>query len=132
MKNMIERGAPMAPGEIPIILDYLATYYNRDSAAPPPDPAAASFGMDGGGDPVQRLLNANACVACHMADKRIVGPSFREVAVKYSGDTAAVGSLVKKIREGGAGNWGNVPMPPNPAIPEAELKQIVSWILQLL
>jgi sulfite dehydrogenase len=131
IKNMIERGAPMAPGEIPIILEYLSTFYNRDSPAPPPDSSAASFGMDGGGDPVQQLLNANACIACHMVDKRIVGPSFKEVAVKYSGEAAAVGSLVKKIREGGAGNWGNVPMPPNPAIPEAELKQIVSWILQL-
>jgi cytochrome c len=130
IKNMIERGAPMAPSEVPIILDYLATYYNRDTAPPPPDPAAASFGMDTGGDPVQRLLSANACVACHTVDKRVVGPSFREVAAKFSGDGDAPGKLATKIREGGAGNWGSVPMPPNPAIPEAELNQIVGWILR--
>jgi sulfite dehydrogenase len=130
IKNMIERGAPMAPGEIPIILDYLATYYNRDSAAPPPDPAVASFGMDGGGDPVQRLLNANACVACHTLDQRVVGPSFREVAAKFAGDGGAAAKLAKKIKDGGAGSWGNVPMPPHPAIPEADLNQMVGWILQ--
>ncbi len=130
IKNMIERGAPIAPGEIPIILEYLSTYYNRDSAAPPPDPAAASFGMGGGGDPVQQLLNANACVACHMVDKRVVGPSFKEVAAKFAGDGEAAAKLSKKIREGGAGSWGNVPMPPHPAISEADLNQIVAWILQ--
>ena len=130
IKNMIERGAPLAPGEIPIVLDYLATYYNRGSATPPPDPAAASFGIDGGSDPVQRLLNANACVACHTLDKRVVGPSFREVAAKFSGDGDAAAKLAKKIKEGGAGNWGNVPMPPHPAIPDADLFQLVGWILQ--
>jgi cytochrome c551/c552 len=132
IKNMIERGAPIAPAEIPIIVEYLSTYYNRDSVAPPADPVAASFGMDaGGGDPVQRLLNANACVACHTIDRRMVGPSFREVAAKFSGDRDAGGKLATKIREGGAGNWGNVPMPPNAGISETELNQIVGWILQL-
>jgi cytochrome c551/c552 len=132
IKNMIERGAPMAPAEIPVILEYLATYYNRDTPAPPPDPGAASFGMGGGAgsDPVQQLLGANACVACHTLDKRVVGPSFREVAAKYAGDGAAAGNLAKKIREGGAGAWGNVPMPPNPSISDAELGQVVAWILQ--
>ena len=131
IRNMIERGAPMAPGEIPVILDYLATYYNRDSPAPPPDPAAAGFGMDAGGaDPVAKLLGANACVACHTLDKRVVGPSFREVAAKYAGDGEAPARLARKIREGGAGAWGNVPMPPNAAISDGDLGQIVAWILQ--
>ena len=130
VKNMIERGAPIAAPEIPIILEYLATYYNRDTAPPPPEPSAAAFGMDASGDPVQRLLAANACVACHTVDKRVVGPSFREVAAKFSGDAEAAGKLATKIRRGGAGSWGDVPMPPNPAIPEADLDQIVGWILQ--
>jgi cytochrome c len=69
-------------------------------------------------------------VACHTIDRRLVGPSFRDVAAKFSGDRDAAGKLATKIREGGTGNWGNVPMPPNPAIPEAELNQIVGWILQ--
>src|SRR5262249_3779635 len=129
IKNMIERGAPIAPAEVPLILEYLATYYNRDSPAPPPDPDAASYGTDGGGDPVQRLLNANACVACHALDKRVVGPSFKDVAAKYAGDGEAAARLGRKIKEGGAGSWGNVPMPPNPALPDADLGEIVGWIL---
>jgi cytochrome c len=130
IKNMRERGAPMAPEEVPIMLDYLSTYYNRDSPPPAPDPSAAGFGLGGGGDPVTRLLNANACVACHTLDKRVVGPSFREVAAKFSGDKDAAAKLMKKVREGGAGNWGKVPMPPNPAVSDADLKQMVGWILQ--
>jgi sulfite dehydrogenase len=130
IKNMRERGAPMEPGEVPVILEYLATYYNRDTPAPPPDPAASGYGMGGGDDPVVRLLNANACLACHTLDKRVVGPSFREVAAKFAGDGDAAGKLAKKIREGGAGNWGNVPMPPHPAISESDLQQVVTWILQ--
>ncbi len=125
IKNMRERGAPMEPGEVPVILEYLATYYNRDTPAPPPDPAASGYGLDGGDDPVARLLNANACIACHTIDKRVVGPSFREVAAKFAGDGDAAGKLAKKIREGGAGGWGNVPMPPNPAISESDLQQVL-------
>lgn len=132
IQNMIERGAPVAPAEVPVILEYLATYYNRDSAPPPPDPQAASYGLDAGvgSDPVARLLTTHGCVACHQLDKRMVGPSFREVAVKFAGNESAPAVLAKKIREGGAGNWGSVPMPPHPAIAEIELDQIVSWILQ--
>jgi cytochrome c len=128
---MIERGAPMAPAEVPVILEYLAAYYNRDVPAPRPDPASASFGMDAGGDPVQALLTTYACVACHTLDKRVVGPSFREVAAKHGGDAGAHAKLARKVREGGAGTWGNVPMPPNPALSDADLGQIIGWILQL-
>lgn len=130
VQNMKERGAPMEPGEVPVILEYLATYYNRDTPAPPPDPSAAGFGLGGGDDPVAKLLNANACIACHTLDQRVVGPSFREVAAKFAGDAGAAAMLAKKIREGGAGNWGNVPMPPHPQLSEADLSQIVGWILQ--
>ena len=131
VQNMKERGAPLEPQEIPIIIEYLATYYNSLSPAPPPDPSAASYGMDGGGgDPVQKLLNANACSACHLLDKRVVGPSFREVAAKFTGDVDAAAKLLKKVREGGAGNWGSVPMPPNSQVSDADLRTMVAWILQ--
>ena len=130
VQNMKERGAPMAPHEIPIIIEYLATYYNSQTPSPPSDPAAASFGLEAGDDPVQQLLNAHACMACHTLDKRVVGPSFKEVAAKFAGDAAAAPALAKKIREGGAGNWGNVPMPPHPQVPDADLNQMVAWILR--
>ena len=124
IKNMIERGAPIAPNEVAPILEYLSLYYNRDVAAPAP---AASTGS---GDPIANLLNANACVACHQVDKRVVGPSFREVAAKYSGDGAAANKLAAKIKQGGSGVWGAAPMPPNPGVSDADLQQLVGWILR--
>lgn len=127
VRNMIERGAPIAPNEIPVIVDYLATYYSRDSAPPPPDPAAASAAA--AQDPVQRLLADNACTSCHGVDQKIVGPSFREVAVRYANDGAAGKRLADKIKLGGAGTWGAIPMPPHDKLNDAELAQIVSWIL---
>lgn len=126
IKNMIERGAPIAPAEIAPILEYLATYYNRDSAPPAADAAAPAES----GDAVTRLLTANACTACHQLDKRAVGPSFKEVAAKYAGDTAAPSALAKKVKAGGAGVWGAAPMPPNAGLSDADLAQVVGWILQ--
>lgn len=125
IKNMIERGAPIAANEIAPILEYLSLYYNRDSAPPPAAaPAASSV------DAVTNLLNANACLACHQMDKRTVGPSFREVAAKYTLDKAATGTLAAKIRQGGSGVWGAMPMPPNAALSDADLQQLVSWVLR--
>ena len=130
VKNMIERGAPIAPAEIPVILEYLAAYYSRDTEPPPPNPAAAGAGMaDAGQDPVAHLLTANACTACHSVDRKIVGPAFREIAARYAGDGGASAKLRTKIKEGGSGAWGPVPMPPQPALSDAELQQLVSWIL---
>jgi cytochrome c len=123
IKNMIERGAPIAPNEIAPILEYLATYYNRDVAAPAPGASAAA------GDPIANLLNANACTACHQINQRAVGPSFKEIAAKYAGDSAAAAALAKKIRAGGSGVWGVAPMPPNPGVSDADLQQLTRWIL---
>jgi len=126
IKNMIERGAPIAPAEIAPILEYLATYYNRDSAPPAADAQAPAES----GDTATRLLTANACTACHQLDKRVVGPSFREIAAKYAGDAAATAALARKVREGGSGVWGAAPMPPNTGVSDADLAQMVGWVLQ--
>jgi sulfite dehydrogenase len=125
VRNMIERGMPIAPDEIPVIVEYLATYYNRDSAAPAPDSAAAAVVQD----PVQRLLADNACLSCHGLDQKIVGPSFREVAARYAGDAGAGARLAGKIKAGGAGNWGAIPMPPQAGLTDAQLTQLAAWIL---
>jgi cytochrome c len=127
IKNMRERGAPLTDAEVEVIHKYLSTYYNRDQPAPPPGPDTLA---GGGGDPVQQMVNAHACMGCHAMDKRVVGPSFKEVAAKYAGDAAAPQRLAAKIRHGGAGAWGQVPMPPNPAVPDDHLKLIVDWVLQ--
>jgi len=127
LRNMKERGTPMTDEEMRVILDYLATYFNRDKPAPAP---SADTLAAGGDDPVQNLLNANACNRCHSVDKRVVGPSFREVAVRYAGDREAPMRLATKIRGGGQGVWGAVPMPANPQLAETDLRRIADWVLE--
>ena len=68
------------------------------------------------------------CTACHSADKKIVGPSYKEVAAKYAGVSGAPAKLQQKIKTGGSGVWGAIPMPPN-NVPDADLKTLVEWIL---
>jgi cytochrome c len=68
------------------------------------------------------------CTACHAADKKIVGPSYKEVAAKYAGDSSAAAKLEQKVKNGGSGAWGAIPMPPN-NVPDADLKALVAWIL---
>jgi len=68
------------------------------------------------------------CTACHSADKKIVGPSYKEVAAKYAGDSGAAAKLEQKVKNGGSGVWGAIPMPPN-NVPDADLKALVAWIL---
>ncbi|MFA5940344.1 MAG: c-type cytochrome [Sinimarinibacterium sp.] len=76
-----------------------------------------------------KLAQQYACTACHSADKAIVGPAFRDVAKKYAGDKTAAAKLVAKVRAGGTGVWGQVPMPPNAQVPEADVQKIVGWVL---
>ena len=79
----------------------------------------------------QELATNNACLACHAVDKKVVGPSFKEIAQKYAGDPAAEAMLIEKVKKGGVGVWGSMPMPPNPGIKEADIKSLVQWILSL-
>jgi len=75
------------------------------------------------------LAKASACTACHGVNERIVGPGFREVAAKYAGDSAAVGRLAAKIKTGGSGAWGAIPMPAQPQLKDADARTLVQWIL---
>ena len=75
-----------------------------------------------------QLLTKYNCQACHSVDKKLVGPSYKEVAAKYAGDTAATAKLEQKVKNGGSGAWGAIPMPPN-NVPDADLKTLVEWIL---
>ena len=77
----------------------------------------------------QELATNNACLACHAVDKKVVGPSFKEVAQKYAGDPAAEAKLIEKVKKGGDGVWGSMPMPPNASIKDEDLKTLVQWIL---
>lgn len=75
------------------------------------------------------LAQKNACTACHAVDKKIVGPSYQDVAKKYAGQKGADAAIAANIKAGGAGKWGPVPMPPQPALSEADIKTLAAWIL---
>jgi cytochrome c len=77
------------------------------------------------------MMKKNGCAACHAVDKKVIGPSYQDVAAKYRGDKDALAELSDKVKKGGAGVWGQVPMPPNAQIPDADIKDLVSWILSL-
>jgi cytochrome c len=79
----------------------------------------------------EELAKKNACTACHAVDKKIVGPAFKEVAAKYRNDKTAEAKLVKKVKEGGVGVWGQVPMPPNSTVSDKDIQTLVKWVLSL-
>ncbi len=82
-------------------------------------------------DAGEDLLKKSGCTACHAVDKKIVGPAYADVAAKYKGDAGAAVKLIDKVKKGGSGVWGPVPMPPNPAVPDADLKTMITYILAL-
>ncbi len=77
------------------------------------------------------LAQKKNCMACHAVDKKVLGPSFKDVAAKYAGQKDANDKLAAKVMKGGTGVWGNIPMPANPQVSEAEAKQLVGWIMTL-
>ena len=89
---------------------------------------AAGLGVAGQAMADEALAKAKNCMACHAIDKKIVGPAYKDVAAKYKGDAGAVDKLASKIKAGGKGVWGEIPMPPNNVTPD-EAKKLVTWIL---
>lgn len=77
------------------------------------------------------LATSKNCMACHASDKKLVGPSYKDVAIKYAGDKTAVDKLATKIQKGGAGVWGPVPMPANTQVSDAEAKKLAAWVLTI-
>lgn len=75
------------------------------------------------------LAKKHNCTACHAVDKKLVGPSYADVAKKYKDDASAPAKLAEKVKKGGSGVWGPVPMPPNAAVPDADIQKLVAWIL---
>ena len=75
------------------------------------------------------LATSKNCMACHAVDKKMVGPSFKDVAAKYAGQKDAVDKLAVKIVKGGSGVWGPVPMPANAQVAEADSKKLAAWVL---
>ena len=75
------------------------------------------------------LAKKSNCMACHAVDKKVVGPAYQEVAKKYAGDKTAEAKLIEKVKKGGSGVWGPVPMSPNAAVKDEDIKTLVKWIL---
>ena len=93
--------------------------------------AAAAVSTSFGAGASEELAKKHNCLACHALDKKVVGPSYKEVAAKYRGDKAAEAKLFEKVKKGGVGTWGQVPMPPNATVPDADIKALVKWVLSL-
>lgn len=91
--------------------------------------AAAAIAVSFSANASDELAKKHACFACHTVDKKVVGPSYKDVAAKYRADKEAPAKLAAKVKNGSQGVWGNVPMPPNAAVPEADIKALVKWIL---
>ena len=77
----------------------------------------------------EALAKSKNCLACHAVDKKMVGPAYKEVAAKYAGQADAVAMLATKVQKGGVGAWGQIPMPANPQVNEAEAKKLAAWVL---
>ena len=79
----------------------------------------------------EQLAKEKNCLACHSVDAKLVGPAYKDVAAKYKGDKSAEAKLATKIQKGGSGVWGQIPMPANPQVSEAEAKTLAKWVLSL-
>jgi cytochrome c len=88
----------------------------------------AAFALPAHAD--EALAKKHNCLACHTVDKKMVGPAYKDIAKKYKGQNVAA-QLEQKVKKGGQGAWGPVPMPPNPAVPDGDIKKLVDWILKM-
>ncbi|HYD33742.1 MAG TPA: c-type cytochrome [Methylophilaceae bacterium] len=80
----------------------------------------------------EALAQKSGCLACHTVNNKVVGPSYKDVAAKYKGDKNAEAKLIEKVKKGGSGVWGPIPMPPNsPHVKDQDIKTIVQWILTM-
>jgi cytochrome c len=91
--------------------------------------AAAGVMSTGAVQADEALAKSKNCLSCHAVDKKVVGPSYKDVAKKYTAKDEPM--LAKKVIEGGKGVWGPVPMPPNPSVKPDEATKLVKWILSL-
>jgi cytochrome c551/c552 len=134
-------GAPISDDEVKQIGAYLAVAYGSAKATDPEviaastPPVVLAAAAAGGPDakPVSdpsALLTANGCLACHAIDHKIVGPGYHDVAAKYKGDAQALAKVSKRIKEGGSGKWGTVPMPPFPGLSDADVRALAEYVLK--
>jgi len=114
-----ETAAEAAPADAPAAMEAAA-----------PETAAAEAPAAGGAD-ASAVAQQSGCLACHQMDTKVVGPSYKEIAAKYAGDATARDMLIAKVKSGGAGTWGPVPMPPNAHVSDEIIAIVVDWILSM-
>lgn len=124
---------PAAPAPAPVdpapsAADAPAEPTATETAAEPAAPVDATPAAPAAADALA-LATSSACMACHQVDVKLVGPSYKEVAAKYRDDPAALDMLVAKVKAGGVGAWGQIPMPPNAHVSDADITTIVTWVL---
>lgn len=94
--------------------------------------AAGTLMLAGQASANQALAQKSGCMACHSVDKKVLGPAYKDVAAKYKGQADAEAKMVDKVKKGGSGVWGPIPMPANsPQVKDEDIKAIVKWILSL-
>jgi sulfite dehydrogenase len=124
-------GAQFDDADMPAMVDYLVKTYGAERGAAAPaaatKPAAAAVPAASGKD-VKTLLAANGCMACHALDQKVVGPGFAEVAARYKGKDS-IAAVAANIRNGGAGKWGPVPMPPFSQLSDADAAVLAKYVL---
>ena len=91
----------------------------------------AGLMLAGGAGANEKLAQSSGCMTCHGVDKKVIGPGFKEIATKYRNDKGAEAALIKKVKAGGKGVWGEIPMPPNAHVKDEDIKTMVQWILSL-
>jgi cytochrome c len=91
----------------------------------------AALALAGTAHASEELAKKNNCTACHKVDAKLVGPAYKDVAAKYKADKGAEAKLIEKVKKGGMGVWGPVPMPPNAAVKDEDIKTLVKWILAI-
>jgi cytochrome c len=79
----------------------------------------------------EKLAQSSGCITCHGVDKKVIGPGMTDIAAKYRGAKGAEADLIKKVKAGGKGVWGDIPMPPNAHVKDEDIKTLVQWIMSL-
>ncbi len=90
---------------------------------------AAGMLVAGSASADQKLAQASGCMTCHAVDKKVLGPGFKEIAAKYKSDKGTEAKLAQKIKAGGTGTWGTIPMPPNAHVKDDDIKTLTRWVL---
>ncbi len=139
--DVLERIAPIGkvdvegtakPAATPAPAEQTAAAESPATNAPAAEAAApvAAAAPAAGGDQLA-LATQSGCMACHQVETKVVGPAYKDVAAKYKGDAGALDMLAAKVKSGGTGTWGQIPMPPNAHVSDENIRAIVTWVLSL-